>query len=84
MFVILTIFAISVHPVIRVPNQLVGAPLGTDVKLECYVEAFPKSISYWVRGTGKKLLILCPLQIHSLTKCNFSYFQLTESKTCII
>ncbi|XP_066154486.1 lachesin-like isoform X2 [Euwallacea fornicatus] len=39
------------HPVISVPNQLVGAPLGTDVTLECYVEAFPKSINYWVRDT---------------------------------
>lgn len=43
---------VSVHPVIHVPNQLVGAPLGTDVTLECYVEAFPKSINYWVRDTG--------------------------------
>jgi len=66
MFVILTIFAISVHPVIRVPNQLVGAPLGTDVKLECYVEAFPKSISYWVRGTGKKLFICVPYKFVTL------------------
>jgi hypothetical protein len=39
------------HPVIQVPNQLVGAPLGTDVTLECYVEASPKSINYWVRDT---------------------------------
>ncbi|KAH1027233.1 hypothetical protein HUJ05_000783, partial [Dendroctonus ponderosae] len=42
------------HPVIHVPNQLVGAPLGTDVLLECFVEAFPKSINYWVRNTGKQ------------------------------
>ncbi|KAJ8927202.1 hypothetical protein NQ314_020480 [Rhamnusium bicolor] len=40
------------HPVIHVPNQLVGAPLGTDVTLECNVEAYPKSINYWVRDTG--------------------------------
>ena len=31
------------------PNQLVGAPLGTDVTLECFVEASPKAINYWVR-----------------------------------
>ncbi|KAH0999862.1 hypothetical protein HUJ04_004172 [Dendroctonus ponderosae] len=42
------------HPVIHVPNQLVGAPLGTDVLLECFVEAFPKSINYWVRNTGEE------------------------------
>ncbi|XP_026313975.1 lachesin-like, partial [Hyposmocoma kahamanoa] len=39
------------HPVIQVPNQLVGAPLGTDVSLECYVESSPKSINYWVRDS---------------------------------
>ncbi|XP_059487665.1 lachesin-like isoform X2 [Neocloeon triangulifer] len=39
------------HPVIQVPNQLVGAPLGTDVTLECQVEASPRSINYWVRDT---------------------------------
>ncbi|XP_031837242.1 lachesin [Nomia melanderi] len=40
---------INVHfpPVIRVPTQLVGAPLGTDVNLEYIVEAWPKSINYW-------------------------------------
>ncbi|ENN78473.1 hypothetical protein D910_12565 [Dendroctonus ponderosae] len=47
-------YFVSVHPVIHVPNQLVGAPLGTDVLLECFVEAFPKSINYWVRNTGKQ------------------------------
>ncbi|KAG5308270.1 LACH protein, partial [Acromyrmex insinuator] len=42
---------INVHfpPVIQVPNQLVGAPLGTDVVLECFVEASPMSINYWVK-----------------------------------
>ncbi|KMQ87634.1 lachesin-like protein [Lasius niger] len=42
---------INVHfpPVIHVPNQLVGAPLGTDVVLECFVEASPMSINYWVK-----------------------------------
>ncbi|XP_015599058.1 lachesin isoform X2 [Cephus cinctus] len=45
---------VNVHfpPVIHVPNQLVGAPLGTDVALECFVEAFPKSINYWVKDNA--------------------------------
>lgn len=33
---------------IWVPNQLVGAPAGTDVTLECNTEAYPRAISYWV------------------------------------
>nr|CAD7571322.1 unnamed protein product [Timema californicum] len=43
------------HPVIQVPNQLVGAPLGTDVTIECYVEASPKSINYWIRDSDHEL-----------------------------
>jgi len=36
----------------KVPNQLVGAPLGTDVQIECHVEASPRSINYWIKDTG--------------------------------
>nr|CAH7758191.1 unnamed protein product [Callosobruchus chinensis] len=36
-------------PMIYVPNQLVGAPVGTDVTLHCHVEAYPRAISYWAR-----------------------------------
>lgn len=48
---------IAVHPVIQVPNQLVGAPLGTDVQIECHVEASPKSINYWIKDTGEYIYI---------------------------
>lgn len=46
----------SVAPAIKVPNQLLGAPLGTDVQLECYVEAFPHTVNYWVKNRGEMLL----------------------------
>lgn len=48
-----SVCVVTVHPVIQVPNQLVGAPLGTDVQIECHVEASPKSINYWIKDTGK-------------------------------
>ncbi|GLV34373.1 Dpr-interacting protein alpha [Carabus blaptoides fortunei] len=48
--------SVHFHPVIHVPNQLVGAPLGTDVVLECHVEASPKSINYWIRDTGEMVI----------------------------
>lgn len=35
-------------PMIWVPNQLVGAPAGTNVTVDCHTEAFPRAISYWV------------------------------------
>lgn len=37
-----------VSPMIWVPNQLVGAPAGTDVTVDCHTEAHPRAISYWV------------------------------------
>jgi len=33
---------------VAVPEMLVGAPLGTDVKLECITEASPKAMAYWM------------------------------------
>lgn len=44
---------ITVHPLIQVPNMLVGAPLGVDITLVCNVEASPKAINYWQRENGK-------------------------------
>lgn len=35
-------FPFSVSPMIWVPNQLVGAPVGTDVTIDCHTEAHPK------------------------------------------
>ncbi|XP_076259520.1 lachesin-like isoform X2 [Rhynchophorus ferrugineus] len=47
---------VNFSPTIKVPNQLLGAPLHTDVQLECYVEAFPNTINYWVKNRGEMLL----------------------------
>ncbi|XP_046742968.1 lachesin-like [Diprion similis] len=48
--------AVNFAPAVKVPNQLLGAPLGTDVQLECYVEAFPNTINYWLKHRGEMLL----------------------------
>jgi len=39
---------VPVSPMIWVPNQLVGAPAGTNVTIDCHTEAYPRAISYWV------------------------------------
>uniref|UniRef100_A0A0A9X7J6 Lachesin n=3 Tax=Lygus hesperus TaxID=30085 RepID=A0A0A9X7J6_LYGHE len=44
------------RPVIQVPNQLVGTPGGTDVTLQCHVEASPKAINYWTRASGEMIV----------------------------
>lgn len=49
-------FFFPVHPLVQVPNQLVGAPQKTDITLQCYVEASPKSINYWTRESGNYLI----------------------------
>lgn len=35
---------------IFVPNQLVGAPAGTNVTIDCNTEAYPRAMSYWFLG----------------------------------
>ncbi|XP_037080298.1 lachesin-like isoform X2 [Pollicipes pollicipes] len=44
------------HPVVQVRHQLHGVKLGSDVTLSCHVEALPKSINYWNKGTGEMLI----------------------------
>lgn len=39
-----------VSPTVKAPSQLLGAPLGSDVALECQVEASPAPVSYWLKG----------------------------------
>ncbi|XP_072157990.1 lachesin isoform X2 [Bemisia tabaci] len=44
------------HPVIKVTNQLIVAPVGKDVFLQCYVETSPKAMYSWFKDTGEKLM----------------------------
>ncbi|XP_026467569.1 lachesin-like [Ctenocephalides felis] len=50
------IVQVHFHPAIRVANQLVGAPAGSDVTLQCHVEASPKAMNSWYRDSGDKIL----------------------------
>ncbi|XP_044749436.1 lachesin-like isoform X2 [Coccinella septempunctata] len=59
------------HPVIHVPNQLVGSPVGTDVSLECHIEAFPKSINYWIRDTGEMVVSSYKYDVQTSSKSQF-------------
>nr|CAH7751253.1 unnamed protein product [Callosobruchus chinensis] len=59
------------HPLIQVRNQLVGAPVNTDVTLQCHVEASPKAINYWTRESGE--MILANDKYH-MTEINNSYY----------
>lgn len=41
-----------------IQNQLVGAPIGQNITLECISEAFPKSINYWMRSSRNDSIIV--------------------------
>lgn len=45
---------LQVHfpPMIWIPNQLIGAPLGGEVVMDCNTESFPMSINYWTLEGG--------------------------------
>lgn len=44
--------SVDFPPMLWIPHQLVGAPLGYCVTLECYTEAHPTSLNYWAREDG--------------------------------
>lgn len=41
---------------IWIPEQLIGAVLGSDVSLSCTTEAHPVSINYWTKDDEEALL----------------------------
>ena len=54
--IFLTLLSIPVPPMVMVPSQLEGVPLGREVILECHVEAYPKAILYWTNGRGDMII----------------------------
>ncbi|UYV72576.1 LSAMP [Cordylochernes scorpioides] len=48
--------SINFAPMIWIPDQLVGAALGSDVTLHCNLESHPKSVTFWSREGGVMLL----------------------------
>ncbi|XP_022248698.1 lachesin-like isoform X1 [Limulus polyphemus] len=49
---------LQVHfpPMIWIPNQLVGSPIGGNVQIDCHTEAFPASINYWTKKKGEMIV----------------------------
>ncbi|XP_054742715.1 neurotrimin [Anastrepha obliqua] len=44
--------SVDFPPMLLIPHQLVGAPEGFNVTIECFTEAHPTSLNYWTRGEG--------------------------------
>lgn len=49
-------FFVTVSPMLSVPHQLVGAPLGYSVTLECHTEAHPTSLNFWKRNDSGPMI----------------------------
>ncbi|XP_042896243.1 lachesin-like [Parasteatoda tepidariorum] len=65
-------------PVLWIPNQLIGAPLGRDVTLDCHTEAYPNSINYWGKKPGEMIISNEKLEVTSkLTKTYKTHIRLT-------
>ncbi|XP_022901270.1 lachesin-like [Onthophagus taurus] len=62
---------VNFNPVIQVPNQLVGAPLGTDVMLECYVEASPKAITFWMKDQDEMMVSSSKYDVDQIATSSF-------------
>ncbi|KAK0081797.1 hypothetical protein PV325_011546 [Microctonus aethiopoides] len=69
--IVMLLLDFTVPPVIHVPNQLVGAPLGTDVSLECFVEASPKSINYWMKDNEEMIIASSRRDVQAVFKSSF-------------
>ena len=45
-----------VDPQIEVRNQVVGAPVGTEIILKCSIQASPKPMMFWMRKDGSMIV----------------------------
>ncbi|KAH8281577.1 hypothetical protein KR054_001660 [Drosophila jambulina] len=41
--------SVDFSPMVWIPHQLVGIPMGFNITLECFIEANPTSLNYWTR-----------------------------------
>ena len=45
---------VNFEPQIEVKNQVVGAPVGTNIVLRCDIQASPKPMTFWSKKSGIK------------------------------
>jgi len=66
---------IAVEPLMFVPNQLLGAPVGGSVTLECQTEAQPRPITYWIRTDANNVngVMLLPSKRYKIVSHHTGY-----------
>ncbi|EEZ99076.2 lachesin isoform X1 [Tribolium castaneum] len=88
--------SVNFAPKVQVQKALVGAPLYSNVKLKCDVEAFPNSNNYWVKEQDEVLLngfkyttqekrsgykVIMVLTIHNVNKSDIGTYTCVASNT---
>lgn len=58
---------LAVPPMVWIPQQLVGTPVGYNVTLECFIEAYPISLNYWSKDDSD--------MIHDSNKYKWVHFK---------
>ncbi|GAB6018920.1 hypothetical protein CHUAL_000571 [Chamberlinius hualienensis] len=47
---------VNIKPKVKVPMQVLGAPIGSEVIMECHIEASPRPVNYWCRENGEYII----------------------------
>ncbi|XP_017079526.1 neurotrimin isoform X1 [Drosophila eugracilis] len=47
--------SVDFSPMVWIPHQLVGIPVGFNISLECFIEANPTSLNYWTRENDQMI-----------------------------
>ncbi|EDW87903.2 uncharacterized protein Dyak_GE18447 [Drosophila yakuba] len=47
--------SVDFSPMVWIPHQLVGIPIGFNITLECFIEANPTSLNYWTRENDQMI-----------------------------
>ncbi|XP_041564689.1 neurotrimin isoform X2 [Drosophila elegans] len=48
--------SVDFSPMVWIPHQLVGTPMGFNITLECFIEANPTSLNYWTRENDQMII----------------------------
>ncbi|XP_016969159.1 membrane metallo-endopeptidase-like 1 isoform X2 [Drosophila rhopaloa] len=48
--------SVDFSPMVWIPHQLVGIPMGFNITLECFIEANPTSLNYWTRENDQMII----------------------------
>ncbi|CAM1319851.1 Uncharacterised protein r2_g2819 [Pycnogonum litorale] len=57
---------VNFPPMLWIPHQLIGAPVGSEVTINCHSEAFPNSINFWKTADGTMIVSDNEVQATSL------------------